>query len=362
MLDTQSTENIQRSIDYTKKELDEVKNIISYYEQVGAQKDLNLEHSQVELFETEIENLSNILKDGPKKLEDIKVRVTEYKGKIVVETFNSNVFDLDFTPNGGGSIGCSLSDIKRLAMSQEAVDAIRKLNRVGDGIGDFMNGDSDYFSWIGGEFSIKNSNCVVSRDFKMPIGYIEIENITSDEAKEEINGNTIASNDIEYKDLEHDIWIEIRQQTEWGPKDDDPTMYENKDLDFHTVEVKIHKGYIEEYELNILNTPDGCVYPREMYHGDKFGREYKLSDEEYREIIGLANDCFKGMEGEYRGEYGWLKTGIKIPKEELMSFINGFFNIGFDNNIMNPRMSYWRMSKKATAYEIKEALKLFKRA
>jgi hypothetical protein len=362
MRDTQSPESIQRSIDYTQKKLDEAKETISYYEQVGAQKDLSWEQSQVELFETEIENLSTILKDGPKKLEGIKVRVTEYKGIIVVETLNSDVFDLDFSPNGGGSIGCSLLDVERLAMSQEAVDAIRKLNRVGDSIGDFMNGASDYFSWIGGAFSIKDSNCVVSRDFKMPVGYVEIENITSDKAKEEIDGNAISSNDIEYKDLEHSIWIEIRQHTEWGPKDDDPTMHEYKHSDFHTVEVKIHKKYLGEADLNILNSPEGCVYPMEMYHGDKFGREYKLTDEEYKEIIALAQACFEGMEGKYKGNYGWTTSGYVIPKDKVMSFVNGLFAVGFDNNIMNPRMDYWRMSMQATTSEIKKALQSFKRA
>src|SRR3546814_18558301 len=101
--------------------------------------DLSWEQSQVELFETEIENLSSVLKDGPKKLEGVKVHVTEYKGIIVVETLESEVFDLDFSPNGGGSIGCTLLDVERLAMSQEAVDAIRKLKRVGDSIGDLRS-------------------------------------------------------------------------------------------------------------------------------------------------------------------------------------------------------------------------------
>src|SRR3546814_2243702 len=48
MRDTQSPESIQRSIDYTQKKLDEAKETISYYERVGAQKDLSWEQSQVE--------------------------------------------------------------------------------------------------------------------------------------------------------------------------------------------------------------------------------------------------------------------------------------------------------------------------
>jgi len=360
MKDILSPERIKKKIEYKQKQLKEMNETITFYKKIGAEKDFSWEQEQLKSFENEIKNLTDLLENGQNKIDGLKVRVTEYKGRIVIESIKSEDFDHEFDSCGGGSIGCSLYNNERLGMSKEAVQAISSLKRVGDSIGDFMNGDSSYFSWIGGAFSIKDSNSVLSRDFNMPTGYVVIENETSDKAKEEIDYKIESGKIIDYKDLEHDIWIEINQHSYWGPKDGEPSMSEHKESDFYTVEVKIHKKYVDA-DLNILNAPEGCVYPYQMYRGDDNGRQCKLSDDEYAEIIGLAKGCFNGMEGEYKGSYGWNTSGYVIPKDQVMSFVNGLFKVGFDNNIMNPRLNYWRMSMTATTSKIKDALKRFKR-
>jgi hypothetical protein len=357
-----STESIKSSIEYTKGKLEGQKETIDFYKEVGANKDFSWEQSQVDLFENDIQNLTDLLQNGPKETEGLKVRVTEYKGNVVVETLGSSDFDQDFSPAGGGSIGCSLHNNERLGISNEAVEAIRKLKRVGDSIGDFMNGESDYLCWIGGAFSIKDTSCVVSRDFKMPKGYVVIDNETSDKAKEEIDSK-VEEGDIEYKDLPHSVWIEIRESTtRTDPGEGKP--FEHTSDGYYTLNVKIHKKYYNETDYKVVNAPEGTIRDCQMYAGDYTGKKYQLTDDNFKEIKGLAEACFEGMTGKIKHDYfqDMEVTGFKIPKDEVMSFVNGLFNVGFDNNIMNPRMDYWRMSIEASVDEIKKALKTFKRA
>ncbi len=358
-----SPEKIKSSIKYNQKKLDEEKGTINFYKEIGANKDLSWNESEAELLETRVKELTDLLENGSKEMTGLKVRVTEYRGSIVVESLESSGFDQDFHPAGAGSIGCSLHNNERLGISPEAALAIKNLTRVGDSIGDFMNGSADYFSWIGGAFSIKDSNCVVSRDFKMPKGYVVIDNETSDKAKEEVDNKEQENKNIEYKDLSHNIWIELREsETRIDPGEGKP--FERKSDGYYTLEVKIHNTYYNENDLKVLNAPEGTIIDCKMYYGDHSGKEYKPTKDDYKEINGLAEVCFEGMVGKIKHPTmsDFETTGIKIPKDEVMSFVNGLFNAGFDNNIMNPRMDYWRMSMGATTEEIKKALKSFKRA
>jgi len=363
MRDRNSPESIKGTIDYTQKKLDDEKKTIEFYKESGAKKDLSWSEGQVELFESDIQNLTDLLNNGPKNVSGLKVLVTEYKGNIIVDTLEASDFDQDFSPAGGGSIGCTLHETERLGMSQEAVNAIKKLKRVGDSIGDFMNGSSNYFSWIGGEFSIKDQSCVVSRDFKMPTGYIVIDNKTSDKAKEEIDSN-IEDGDREYNSLHHSIWIELRESTTRIDSKEFGVLPEIKSDGYYTLEVAIHKKYYNENDFKVINAPEGTIVDCQMYSGDYTGKQYQLTRDEFQEIKGLAEFCFDGMTGKVKHSYfsDMEVTGTKIPKDEVMSFVNGLFNVGFDNNIMNPRMDYWRMSMESTPSEIKKALKSFKRA
>ena len=325
-----SIESIQSIIDYKTKQLQDLLKTIDYYKSVGANKDLSWEYEQVNLYNEYIDNYKNLLIDNSKEINTIKVRVTSYKGNVIIETINPNEFDQDFNRPILGNIGCSLKNTKRLEISQEAIDTINKMKSTGYGMGDFM-GNKDYFSWVGPENVIKTADCVKSNDYRLPLKYNLIDNIISDNQKYIIDNGKHLNISKPITEIKYDLWIELRQHSAWLPKEDDSNVMHNVYSDFYTVDVTIHNR-----------------------------NEKHLPGAIQLEIKESIKNLFSKFNGKYTSNYGFTKFGPKIPQNELMPYINALFNIGFDNNIMNPDISYWRMSMNGTIEEFKNAIKSFK--
>jgi len=84
------------------------------------------------------------------------------------------------------------------------------------------------------------------------------------------------------------------------------------------------------------------------------GRFVSMPKEVEQEILELCANIFK--KGDEK--YSW---DIKVHDSEIMSYINPLFDLGFDNNVMNPHETFWRMSIKATPTVMLEKLRAFKR-
>lgn len=100
---------------------------------------------------------------------NLKVKVTEHRGILVFETINPNEVDADFVPAGGSNIGCVLCDSKKLGVSPEAMELLKKIKRGSDGLGDpdiFKSGDKVVFGWLGNVFALKHpDHCEGSKDY-----------------------------------------------------------------------------------------------------------------------------------------------------------------------------------------------------
>ena len=91
----------------------------------------------------------------------ILVRVTFYKGWVIIDGPDSDTLDPDWLPAGHGRIGCLVTNTSsRLGVSPEALTALKRVKRGRDDIGDVMwfKADTDYhtFGWLGGPKKILN--------------------------------------------------------------------------------------------------------------------------------------------------------------------------------------------------------------
>lgn len=118
---------------------------------------------------------------------DLKVRITAYKKKLIIETVNGKE-DANFFPAGGSRIGCVLSETeKHLGMSKEAVKILKTIKKSGDDIGDIstwkMDNSKDCIAWLGGLKGIIDTT-VAEGDNKgiVDIGHVTIENEVPPEA------------------------------------------------------------------------------------------------------------------------------------------------------------------------------------
>jgi len=88
-------------------------------------------------------------------IEDIKVKIVEYKGDIIIETLKPEK-DSNFIPvTEPGRVGSTLIDTEKfLGISIEAWDIIKNFKQSGDDIGEVMTwklNDGKYrFGWLGG--------------------------------------------------------------------------------------------------------------------------------------------------------------------------------------------------------------------
>lgn len=348
-------EQIQSMISYY--ETDKIKNLeesIAFYKECGAHKDLTEMYNDLAGLKNTVANYRKLLENGPQKKEGIKVRVSAYNGNVIVDTVDADVFDSDFVPAGEGRIGCSLNNNARLGISLEALEIIKTYKRVGDVIGDLM-GDKDSFTWIGPVRQILRPESVVCRTFDIPKEYVIIDNSVPEELCELLDGKSEAAikmNSIEYKDFKQELWIELSVSGSWKPTAADPSKSEYVYNDYFTLQnsegARFVGGNIYDKSVSVLNAPEGLVKIKNE------SIEVNMSPEIKSEILGMCLNMFKKNPGDDR----W---NIKVDVKDIMSYINPLFDLGFDNNVMNPQPGYWRMSIKATPEVMLEKLKSFKR-
>lgn len=343
-------EQISRMIEYY--ESDKIVNMqktIDFYKNAGARKDLTSLYAELADLQRTVDNYKKLL-EGPQIRDGLKVKVTEHEGNLIIETLDIEDFDKDFIPNGQGRIGCALSNNARLGISVEALKLMSTYRKVGDVIGDLM-GETDNFSWIGGPNHILQKDSVVCRYFKMPEGYVVIDNVSSSEATQHIDEAKAGSINIDYKDFEQELWIEMSTRGKWVKNEstgNSEYTYDNYYMLENQEGSRFVGGNVYNPDVVILNAPDGMVTTDRDGH-----RTVKMG-------IDVKNEIFEAVLNIFRtgNESKW---NIKIPKEDVMSYINPLFDLGFDNNVLNPRDGYWRMSIKATPATILEKLKSFKR-
>jgi hypothetical protein len=131
-------------------------------------------------------------------MSNVKVKVTEYKGYIVIETVNPTEKHKDFLPAGGSNLGCILSHCSKdnLGISKEGFELLGKVRRGRDDLGEIdifgAQGANVIFGWLGGAYKIanpKDSECTGSNSYDASLlkgNYSEIENEAPQGAKEAI--------------------------------------------------------------------------------------------------------------------------------------------------------------------------------
>lgn len=365
MSENQSPERIQSQIDYIKsKKIKDAQDAIDYYKEVGANADLTRYENEIAEFEKNIVNLESVLSKEKKKFDTIKVKVTEYKGIVVIETIDPNDFDQDFLGAGQGRYASMLLDNSRLAISEEAVSIIKNMGRTHDVLGTLV-GDESCFAWCGGPLFVFISNEKVCRDFKMPVGYQTIKNETSQEAKDNIDADEEVSSGIEYVDIKHELWIDLTRNGVHKEQEGGKTEYVYNN--YFTLDVRPLDKYIYDPEVKILNAPEGRVVDSVSYEKS---RRIHMSDEHLEQIKSLSEGIFTvnnkpediEFDGKIQDLWEKLHRSGSVHEDDIMSYINGFYALGFFNNCMNPHKHYWRMSIVDTPENIIKTLKKFKRA
>lgn len=301
--------------------------------------------NRIEILEAGEQPTFDIVVETPSTL---KVKVYAYKDYIIAETVDPEKRDGDFVPAGDGNIGCVLMNLDRLGVSEEARALLKNIKRGSDGIGDFT-WDTNSFSWVGGMTKIQHfSKAISSRHHKLTTA-VTIENAPSQESINEVE-NLIAEKEkgpieIEYKDVKFTPWLEF-------------SLKEKK----YSIKMNFLEAHFYDGET-ILNAPDKVVkqyrdsFDVKMHKNDReriaealrkalgFPPEKKRSvakDEETEKLMKRLDEQFEELGSFFdRGEKKLLE---KINEEQITSVIDNFFKAGFDNNIMNPRMDYFRLS------------------
>lgn len=96
---------------------------------------------------------------GKKAAQGVKVRLTVYKDKLVIETVDPEKPYPGWTPHGEGNVGCMIQDTKNaLGASREALEWLKAVKRSGDAIGEVMwiacSDGTKAFGWLGGVYRI----------------------------------------------------------------------------------------------------------------------------------------------------------------------------------------------------------------
>jgi hypothetical protein len=132
-------------------------------------------------------------------VKDVKVKLHEYKGILVIETVNPQKKHSDFIPSGDGRFGCVLAkcDPTTLGISKEAFALLSKVKRGRDSLGDLdifkANDNQVVFGWIGGVFALQDpKQSTGSREYDPSLltgKYKEIANEAPKGAKEAIDSS-----------------------------------------------------------------------------------------------------------------------------------------------------------------------------
>lgn len=129
--------------------------------------------------------------------DDLLVRVTVYKKKLVIEGPDAKCTDPDWWPNSHSAIGCMVTNTrKRLGVSAEAVAFMKNVqqhHRTEDYTGDLGWWDNHgvyRFGWLGGRIEYKNEDVEAHVDFSVPDGeYVSIPNDVPQLVKDLVDGN-----------------------------------------------------------------------------------------------------------------------------------------------------------------------------
>lgn len=122
----------------------------------------------------------------------IKVKVTEYKDTLVIETLKPEK-DKDFIPvTEPGKVGSVLINTgKLLGISDEALWFMQRLRKSGDAIGDvdaWITADGRHcFSWLGNLHKVVMPDATLSKTGFQHINYIKIPNKPPKGAREAID-------------------------------------------------------------------------------------------------------------------------------------------------------------------------------
>lgn len=123
----------------------------------------------------------------------MKVKLTTYRGMLVIEALDPEKPHPDWVPSGKGKIGCLINGTKTaLGVSDEALAMLRKVKRNTSAIGDVMwfdaGDDSMVFGWIGPTLQIFPDVPDGDRDYKVRDGhFVPIPNEAPDEARKLID-------------------------------------------------------------------------------------------------------------------------------------------------------------------------------
>lgn len=121
----------------------------------------------------------------------MKVKVTEYKNCVVIETLKPEKDD-DFIPIGPGKVGSVLINTgKHLGISKEALTFMRGLKISRDAIGEvdawITDDGRSCFGWLGGLKRIVGPEAELPKTGFQDIDYIEIPNEPPGDAKKAID-------------------------------------------------------------------------------------------------------------------------------------------------------------------------------
>lgn len=338
----------ESKINYIKSKAVDYQESIDFYKDNDIQQNMDWCIEQVDLCNSEVNGLKML--DDNNFVHNIgpKVRVTTYKDKLVIETINPEEFDPEFSRPILGCIGCTISNVSRLQMSNEAVSFINKLKHTGDDLGG-LSVDKDNFGWIGPTTSVIGDNCTLGNTFTMTEGFEVIENVTSQDGINASDEYTEETSEIDYKDIKHNLWVEIRRNSIWSKGENGMSSY--KHLDDFIVTFIVQKTYFGDKETNIVNAPEGTVKPLELYFKGDGGREVGLEPLVYDEFCDTFDTLFKDHKKKVMGDYSFEVTKISLNENDLLPVVRKFVDQGFENNI-SPNMESWRLVFNGTGQEL----------
>lgn len=107
------------------------------------------------------------------------------------------------------------------------------------------------------------------------------------------------------------------------------------------------------------------VEPRKTKTEEDYAWIDELSDEKLREFKCDTKADLKRKMKELDEFLNSRRTNesvksADIHKKDVMRYVNAFFRAGFDNNIMNPSKSYWRLSVTGNVAQLKTKLRKVK--
>lgn len=125
------------------------------------------------------------------QLDDLKVKIVEYNGDIIIETLKPEKDDNFHPVTEPGKVGSVLINTgKFLGISEQAWKIIKGFKRSGDDIGEVMawkSGKGDCFGWLGPLGRRIGPDAEVDRGGIKDIEFVKIQNVLNPEIKKIID-------------------------------------------------------------------------------------------------------------------------------------------------------------------------------